>query len=105
MLPAWLFIAVVLVLAVPCAVGGICAHKLYQWEHLLQQSRVAVSFKGKRQMTPRLIDWLVWAQRLEGDKNVNGQVIYKQGGTTIALMKPAPKDHGKTVTTTVKEES
>lgn len=79
--------------------------KLYRWERLLQLSRVAVSFKGKRAMTPRLIDWLVWAQRLQSDKKVNGQVIYKQGGTTIALMQPPPKEHGKTETTTIKGES
>lgn len=79
------------------------ARQLYRWERQLKRARVAVSFKGKRQMTPRLIDLLVWATRLEGDKKVNGQVIYKQGGTTIALLKPLPKEHGKTTTKTIRE--
>jgi hypothetical protein len=83
--------------------GIVFGVQLWRWERLLKGTRVAVSFKGKRQMTPRLIDWLVWAQRLEGDKQVNGQVIYSKGGTTLALLKLLPKDHGKTTTRTIKE--
>lgn len=87
---------------------GICVtivfgRQLRRWERLLKGTRVAVSFKGKRKMTPRLIDWLRWAQQIESDKNVNGQVIYTMGGTTIAIMKLQPKGHGKTTTKTVKE--
>jgi hypothetical protein len=81
----------------------IAGRQLYRWERFLRGTRVQVRFKGKAKMSPRLIDWLVWAQRLQGDKKVNGQVIYSQGGTTIALMRLPPKDHGKTATTTIKE--
>lgn len=98
MIPVWLFIIVVLMLSVGSVIGGICAYQLYRWEQLLKRSRVQVRYKGKPKMTPRLLDWLVWAQRLDSDKAVSGQVIYSQGGTVIALMRPLPKDHNKTTT-------
>lgn len=72
-------------------------YRLYRWEILLSRARVKVYFKGKPSMTPRLIDLVRWCDQLQGDKRVNGQVIFKQGGTTIALAKahkrvPKPKD-------------
>lgn len=85
--------------------GLACAWQLRRWERHLTGVRVQVSYKGKAKMTPRLIDWLKWALSLEGDKRINGQVVYAQGGTTIALMKPAPREHGKTTTKTVKEKA
>lgn len=91
------------------AVGWISAliagRRLYLWERQLKGARIQVSFKGKAQMTPRLLDWLVWANRLDGDKRVNGQVLYAKGGTTIALRKRAPREHGKTTTKTIKEKT
>lgn len=86
-------------------VALVCARQLYRWERQLTGARLRVSFKGRTQMTPRLIDWLRWANTLQGDKRVNGQVVYKQGGTTIAIVKPLPRDHGKTVTRTIKEKA
>jgi hypothetical protein len=74
----------------------IFAYKLWQWEYLLRYSRVQVRYKGRARMTPRLLDWLVWANRLKSDKQVSGQTVYAQGGTTISIMRPLPRDHNKT---------
>jgi len=75
--------------------------QLYRWERQLRGVRIQVTFKGKPKMNPRLIDWLRWGLTLQGDKRINGQVVYGQGGTTIALLKPQPRSHGKTKTKTV----
>lgn len=87
-------------------VGGvICARQLRRWERQLQGARVVIAYKGKNKMTPRLLDFLRWANQLDSDKALNGQVIYKLGGTTLAIIKPAPKDHGKAQTRTIKEKA
>lgn len=85
------------------AFGSACGYQLWRWERQLRGARISVTYKGKTKMTPRLLDWLLWANKLEGDKRVNGQVIYQMGGTTIALRKPLPRSHGKTKTRTIKE--
>lgn len=104
-MPAVVSIALA-VLGVIGAIGGfLCARQLRRWERQLAGARVQVSFKGKALMTPRLLDWLTWCLSIEKDERVNGQVIYKQGGTTIALLKPRPKEHGKTKTRTIKEKA
>lgn len=75
-------------------------YRLYRWEVLLSRARIKVYFKGKPSMTPRLVDVVRWCDQLQADKRVNGQVIYKQGGTTIALAKAhkrVPKAKQKTV--------
>lgn len=84
--------------------GLVCGWQLYRWERQLQRVRIAVFYKGKSQMTPRLIEWLKWGLSLERDKGVKGQAIYKMGGTTISLLKPVPKDHGKTEHRTITPE-
>lgn len=103
MVPGWLFITVTLIAAVGFTLGLLCALQLYKWERLLRAARIVIYFKGRSQMSPRLIDVLIWAQKLQGDARVNGQVIYKGGQVTVALKKPDPRGHGKT-TTTVKEK-
>lgn len=72
-------------------------YRLYTWERALSRSRMKVYFKNRTAMTPRLLDLVIWSRELQKDKAVNGQMIYKQGGTTIALTRahkrvPKPKD-------------
>lgn len=79
------------------ALAGLFGYRLYQWERALSRSRVKVYFKNRTAMTPRILDFVLWSKQLQGDKAVNGQVIYKQGGTTIAITRahkrvPKPKD-------------
>lgn len=90
-------------------VGWIAAlvawRQLYRWERQLTGARVLVSYKGRTKMSPRLIDWLKWANTLQGDTRLNGQVIYKMGSTTISILKPLSRGHGKTATKTVAPEA
>lgn len=95
-------VALAVVTVCSLAFGLVAMRQLYRWERQLRGVRVQVTFKGRVTMTPRLLDWLKWGLTLEGDKQVNGQVIYKQGGTTIALLKPS--DHGKSKTRKVAAE-
>lgn len=105
MIPKWLFILVVATAIIAYILAFLFSRQLYQWERQLRGARVKVYFKGRVAMSPRLIDWLHWANTLHGDRKVNGQVVYKQGGTTIAITKPDPRGHGKTTTKTVKEKT
>lgn len=101
MIPAWILLVVLVVGAVWMIIALALARRLYRWERNLRGVRVQINYKGRAKMTPRLFDWLLWANQLESDKRVNGQVIYSQGGTTIMLRKP--NDHGKATTKTIKE--
>lgn len=89
-------IILLIAVAFTSVLAGFFSMRLYRWEVLLSRARVKVYFKNKSAMTPRLIDIVRWCDELQKDKQVNGQVIYKQGGTTIALAKahkrvPKPK--------------
>lgn len=78
-----------------------CARRLYQWEKQLNGARLIIAYNGKNKLTPRLIDLLRWANSLQGDKRVNGHTLYKERGTAVAIVKPTPRQHGKTVTKTI----
>jgi hypothetical protein len=86
-------------LAVACFFGW----KLRQWEYLLT-SRIAIAYKGKIKMSPQLIEWLQWSAAMTKDGKENARVVYKLGSTTVAIVVPRGKDHGKTVTKVVKTE-
>lgn len=92
-----ILIILLIITAVSLIAAILFGYRLYRWEVLLSRARVKVYFKNRVAMTPRLIDILTWCNELQKDKALNGQVIYKQGGTTIALVKahkrvPKPKD-------------
>jgi hypothetical protein len=85
------------------AFGLYCGWKLRQWEHHLARSRIAIAYKGKVKMNTPLYEWLLWANRLDKDQQSRGRAVYKMGSTTVAILKPQPRTHGKTKTKTVKE--
>ena len=80
------------------AIGAASAYRLSRWERLLRRSRIVVAYKGRVKMNRPLLDWLVWARSADKDKQTTGHAIYKMGGTTIAVLEPVAKDHGKAVT-------
>lgn len=95
-----MIIALAILCGATTALAVFFGYRLYQWEKLLSRSRLKVWFKGKPAMTPRLLDLVEWSRLLQNDKAVNGQVIYKQGGTTLALTrahKRVPKPRDKTI--------
>lgn len=83
------------------AIAVICILRLRQWDRHLRRARIAIAYKGKVKMSPPLIDWFHWSLAVEKDKQVKGRSVYKMGGTTVAILKPLPKEHGKTETKTV----
>ena len=85
-------------------IGSACTYRLYKWERLLRRARIAVAFKGKTKINRPLLDWMTWCRSADKDKHATGQVIYKLGGTTIAVLEPIARSHGKTVTKPVKAE-
>ena len=83
--------------------AGYFGWKLRQWEKHLSHARIAIAYKGKVKMDPRLIDWVHWSRMLAKDKRNTGQSVYKMGGTTVAILDPIPR-HSKTKTRTVREK-
>lgn len=79
--------------------------RLYRWERQLAGARVAVAYKQKVKMDAPLVDWLKWANMLRRDEQARGRVVYRMGGTSVAILKPRPRSHGKTTTTHRKPES
>lgn len=99
-----LVIALIIIFALG-VIAFVLGLRLYYWEKQLQGARIVIAYKGRTKMNPRLIDWLLWSKQLDSDHRVNGQVVYRNGGTTIAIVKVPLRTHGKTTTTTVKEKA
>lgn len=86
------------------AAAGFFGYRLWRWERILKGARIVIQYKGKTKMSPRLFDWMVWVDSLEGNARVRSRSVYKIGGTTISITKPMPLGHGKTKTRTVQEK-
>lgn len=95
-----LYLAWVATLVFAVVVG----RRLWRWERLLRAARISIAYKGKVKNSATLFDWLQWANRIDKDKTANGQVVYRSGATTVAIIKPAPKGHGKTTHRQVKPD-
>lgn len=89
--------------AVGFAFGMFFAYKLREWERCLKGARIAIFFKGRSRMQPSLFEWLRWAQAVERSKTERGREVYKMGGTTVAILQPRHKSHGKSETRQVKD--
>lgn len=78
------------------AFGARCYWELKKWARQCQGLRIAVSFKRRVVLQAPLVEWLLWGNLLDKDKDSNGRVVYKMGGTTIAIIKrshKAPKEN------------
>jgi hypothetical protein len=101
-----LTITLIILAAVGWTLGLWAAYGLWRWERQLTGARMAVAYKGKRvQMQPTLYEMLQWALRLDRDKLNNGQVFYRNGNVTLAILKPAPKTHGQAETKQIKVQA
>lgn len=78
-----------------------CYWELYKWARQCQGARISVYYKGKWQLGAPLVEWLLWCNQLNRDKESNGRPVYKMGGTTIAITK-APPRVGLSIVRTIK---
>lgn len=69
------------------AYGLVCYWKLWQWARQCQGARIVVAYKNKVKLNAPMVEWLVWANMLDKDKDHNGRNIYRMGGTDVAIVK------------------
>jgi hypothetical protein len=62
-------------------------YKLWQWARQCQHARIVVAWKGKVQLNAPILEWMLWANLLDQDKDANGRVVYMNGGTRVAIIK------------------
>lgn len=62
---------------------------LYRWARQCQGARIAIAYKGKVKTHAPITEWLAWVSMLDKDEQSNGRVLYKLGGTTVAITKRA----------------
>lgn len=77
---------------------------LWRWERQLKGARIAVAYKRRVQLQAPLHEWMRWALALKRDERSTGRVVYRNGGVTVAILKPL-RGHGKTKTHTIKEKA
>lgn len=62
--------------------------ELYKWSRQCQHAKIAVAYKRKVQIQAPLVEWLTWANQLEGDAASNGRVVYRNREVTVAILRP-----------------
>ncbi len=62
-------------------------YELWKWARQCQNVRIAIEYKGKVKTQQPIIEWLLWANQLDRDKDSNGRVLYHLGGTRVAILK------------------
>lgn len=76
-----------LVALVAAAFAAKCYLELYRWARQCQNARIAVAYKRKVQLQAPLVEWLLWCNQLDQDKDSAGRVVYRNGAVTIAITK------------------
>jgi hypothetical protein len=94
-------IAAFIVGALGLAYGAILHFTLRGWQRTLTM-RIAVAYKGRVKIQAPIREWITWSRSVEKNADRKGQEVFKMGGTTVAILKPLPKEHGKTTVTTRK---
>lgn len=64
-----------------------CYRELWKWARQCQHARIAIAYKGRVKLQAPLVEWLLWCNMLDKDKDSNGRVVYSMGGTSIAITK------------------
>lgn len=81
------------VIAFTVAVIGItfgirCYVELWRWAKQCQNARIVVGHKKRVQIDAPLVDWLAWANQLNDDQKGRGRIVYRNGYTAVAIMRP-----------------
>lgn len=79
------------------AFGLLCALRLYHWERIFRRCRIVIAYKGKATINRPLADWAQWARSVDKDKHANGQVIYRGGHVSVAVLEPRQPTKAKTI--------
>lgn len=72
-------------------IGVLCAawfyRELVKWNNWARRARIVVAYKRKTVLQAPMTEFVAWADMLDKDKDSQGRVIYRQGGTSIAIAK------------------
>jgi hypothetical protein len=61
--------------------------ELWKWARQCQHARIVVAYKNRVRLNAPLVEWLLWCNQLDEDKDANGRVIYAIGGSSVAIVK------------------
>jgi hypothetical protein len=67
--------------------GVRCYIELYRWARQCQGARIVVATGNKVQINAPLVEWLGWANQLEGDEATKGRVVYLNAKVKVAILK------------------
>ncbi|MDE2101936.1 MAG: hypothetical protein KGL39_32115 [Patescibacteria group bacterium] len=62
-------------------------YELWKWAKQCQNARIVIGYKRKVKRDAPILEYLLWTNLLDRDRDANGRVMYSLGGTTIALIK------------------
>ena len=74
--------------AVGILFGIRCYVELWRWAKQCQRAQIAVAYKQRVKLSAPLVEWLLWVNQLR-DADSNGRVVYRMGGTSVAIVKGA----------------
>ena len=73
-----------------------CYWELRKWARQCQGARIAIAYKRKVQLQAPLVEWLMWCNQLDKDKDSHGRVVWRQGYASVAITKAVtPKRSSK----------
>lgn len=64
-----------------------CYYELWKWSSICKNVRIAIAYKNKVKIDAPLLEWILWTNLLDKDKDSKGRVVYMQGATRVALVK------------------
>jgi hypothetical protein len=64
-----------------------CYWKLWQWARQCQYARIVVAHKRKVRLNAPIVEWLLWCNMLDKDKDASGRVVYTDASTSVAIVK------------------
>lgn len=65
-----------------------CYWELRKWAKQCKEARIVVAYNRRVKMNAPLIEWLQWCNMLDKDESTTGRVVYMNGKTSIAIVRP-----------------
>jgi hypothetical protein len=69
------------------AFGVTCYYRLWKFARQCQHARIVVAYKQKVKLNAPLLEWLLWVNMLDRDKDAHGRMLYSVGGTSVSIIK------------------
>jgi hypothetical protein len=83
----WVMVGSLIVAALSVAFAIRCYRELWKWARQCQYARIVVAHKNRVRLNAPLVEWLLWCNQLDKDKDANGRMVYSLGGTSVSIIK------------------